>query len=63
VVIFRVLRGERPMKPENPSEVGLSEAFWETIKMCWHEDAEKRPPISFALDSLKRMVYMEYIFQ
>ena len=41
-VIFAVLDGKRPPKPENV-ETGMTEAIWELMTECWKENRAERP--------------------
>ena len=45
-VMHAVFLGERPPKPENAEEIGMTEAVWELLGECWREDRTKRPVIS-----------------
>ena len=45
-VTHAVIFGERPPKPENAEEIGMTEAVWELIRECWREDRTERPVIS-----------------
>jgi len=52
-VIIKVMRGERPKRPEREHAPGLSDQLWDLAQMCWHQDRSKRPTIFFVLDSLE----------
>ena len=45
-VIFAVVDGERPPKPENAEEIGMTETVWELLGECWKEDRVERPIVS-----------------
>jgi serine/threonine protein kinase len=45
-VAHAVILGERPPKPKNAEEIGMTEAVWELMTECWREDRTKRPDIS-----------------
>ena len=45
-VMHAVISGERPPKPENAEEVGMTETVWELMKECWREDRMEKPDIS-----------------
>ena len=40
-----VVRGARPAKPENASEIGFSRSLWSTVQRCWHGNMESRPKV------------------
>ena len=42
-VVQVVVDGERPPKPENAEEVGMTEAIWELMGECWKENRAERP--------------------
>ena len=42
-VIHAVINGERPPKPENAEEIGMTEAIWGLMEECWKEDRAERP--------------------
>ena len=42
-VIHAVVDGERPPKPENAEDIGMTEAIWELMRECWKEDRVERP--------------------
>ena len=48
-VILSVISGERPPKPENAEEIGMTEAVWDLIRDCWKEDRTARPTITEVL--------------
>ena len=48
-VILAVISGERPPKPENAEEIGMTEAVWDLIRDCWKEDRTARPTITEVL--------------
>ena len=50
-VILAVISGERPPKPENAEEIGITEVLWELLKECWKENKADRPT---GADVLKR---------
>jgi len=48
-VVLAVVSGERPPKPENAEEIGMTEAVWDLMEKCWREDRTKRPDASQVL--------------
>jgi len=50
-VMLAVISGERPPKPENAEEIGMTEVVWNLLRECWEGDRMKRPSI---LDVLGR---------
>ena len=44
-VIFMVVAGGRPVKPENADDIGFGRGVWELVEGCWKEDRTQRPKI------------------
>jgi len=44
-IMCAVISGERPAKPENAEEIGMTEVLWDLLKECWREDRTMRPNI------------------
>ena len=44
-IIRAVISGERPAKPENAEEIGMTDALWNLLRDCWQEDRITRPDI------------------
>ena len=51
-IVRAVILGERPAKPENAEEIGMTEYVWDLLEECWREDRTTRPNAS---DTLKRL--------
>ena len=45
-VMHTVVSGERPPKPSNAEEIGMSEVVWDLLRECWREDRMTRPTIA-----------------
>lgn len=45
-IAHAVISGERPAKPENAKQVGMTDVVWDLLTECWREDRTKRPDIS-----------------
>ena len=52
-IIRAVISGERPAKPENAEEIGMTEFVWNLLKECWGEDRRRRPTIYGFLTRLR----------
>jgi len=48
-VVHAVVSGERPPKPENAEEIGITEVLWDLLRACWREDRTTRPAIAEVL--------------
>jgi len=53
-VVFKVLVGERPSKPANALELGLSDEVWKLLEDCWKTDRFSRPSVRDVSDRVKR---------
>ncbi|KAF5345362.1 hypothetical protein D9758_008509 [Tetrapyrgos nigripes] len=51
-VVFKILLGIRPERPSDASALGLSDAVWNVIGMCW-QDWRKRPRVLSVLQCLE----------
>lgn len=52
-VIIRVIEGKRPDRP-TAEDLGLTDAIWDLVEMCWQVKLEKRPTVSYALRYLRK---------
>jgi hypothetical protein len=50
--ILRIKSGDRPHRPKNGSDLGLTEDLWKMMKECW-EDRDRRWGISRIVSTLK----------
>ena len=41
-----IISGERPSKPEDADQIGMTDVVWGLVTECWREDRTKRPNIS-----------------
>ena len=53
IVIKRIIDGDRPRRPSEGKELGLSDELWELIQSSWVCEVEKRPPVSAFVDLLE----------
>lgn len=44
-IMFAVISGERPPKPENMEEIGMTDGLWDLLEWCWRGDRMARPTI------------------
>ena len=54
-VIYHVVGGERPAKPDNAEQVGFGDGVWELVEACWVEELTTRPTIDRVLSHLTRV--------
>jgi len=45
-IVFKVLEGGKPLKPENASGLGLSEKVWKLLEDSWQSDRKLRPSVT-----------------
>ena len=40
-----IMRGGRPVKPENATSLGFTSGLWEVIEQCWLVGVDARPAL------------------
>ena len=48
------MNGERPTRPVEAQELGLTDFVWEMTIRCWDQDPAERPTMTDAIQSLRR---------
>ena len=43
VIISKIMGGERPARPQEAQERGLTDSVWDMTVRCWHQDPPQRP--------------------
>jgi hypothetical protein len=56
---MRVIEGKRPERPEVAGELGLTDSVWNLVEMCWKQEHEKRPTISYVLRTLRKAANLD----
>ena len=51
IVIYRVVTGERPPRPQEPNKL-VSEDIWNFISRCWSPSWDGRPDANVAIGAL-----------
>jgi len=44
-IMFRVIEGQRPSKPERAMDIGFGGGTWDLTQQCWNQDRGKRPTV------------------
>jgi len=44
-IVFRVLEGKRPRKPEKAGDIGFGRGTWDLVQQCWNQDRGERPTV------------------
>jgi hypothetical protein len=52
-VVFKVLGGERPSKPQDALNLGFSDEVWRLVEGCWQTEPEDRPTVKSVLLCLR----------
>jgi len=52
-VVFKVVGGERPLKPAAAPEHGLSDEVWKILEDCWQTQRTLRPSVKDVLNRVK----------
>lgn len=53
VVVFKVLHGERPGKPEGMQGERFTADLWEMLERCWKPQPDERPSLDIILQCLQ----------
>lgn len=56
-VIFAIIEGDRPRKPNAAVSLGLTDGLWEILQRCWLADANARPNVKTVLLRLNRAAW------
>ena len=51
-VAIEVLRGTRPIKPDDAASLGFTDGLWEIVERCWSADSNARPTFGAVLSRL-----------
>lgn len=51
-LVYSVIQGERPQKPQNAPAIGFSDSLWDFVKRCWDGDRTRRPLVAEAVERL-----------
>jgi len=44
-LVYDVVQGVRPAKPENASTIGFSDTLWDFVQRCWDGNTKLRPKV------------------
>jgi len=50
------MSGERPERPFEATELGLTDGLWDLIQSSWAEDTTKRPSVPTIIDYLLQVM-------
>ena len=54
-IVYRVVGGERPTKPDNAEQMGFGHGMWELAEECWRQESTTRPTVDQVLSQLTRV--------
>ena len=54
VVMRKIIKGERPDRPQGPEAVWFTDDMWGLLKQCWSSEPKLRPTVESVLERLKR---------
>lgn len=55
--MIRIMRGDRPGRPEGVEGLGFTKGLWEIIERCWLADASGRPDVKDVLSQLSHAAW------
>ena len=53
VTISKIMDGERPARPQEARELGLTDSVWDVTVRCWQQDPTHRPAMTEVVESLR----------
>ena len=56
VVISKIMDGERPARPQEGQELGLTDSMWDMTVRCWHKDPAQRPAMTEVIELLRELL-------
>ena len=48
--------GERPVRPQEGQELGLTDSMWDTTVRCWNQDPAQRPTMAEVVELLRELL-------
>ena len=54
VVMRKIIKGERPDRPQGPEAVWFTDDLWGLLKQCWSSEPRLRPTVESVLEHLKQ---------
>ena len=54
-VMRKVMKGERPERPEGEERAFFTDDLWQTLEQCWDAQPGNRPSIAAVLECLERV--------
>ena len=55
VVMWKVIEGQRPSRPNGPEGTQFTDDLWQTLKRCWAGQSQRRPRVETVLECLERV--------
>ena len=56
-VIYAIVEGYRPRKPDGANSLGFTDELWKTIQRCWLADPNARPDVKAILSQLNHATW------
>jgi len=45
-ISLKIISGERPARPQEAQELGLTDSVWDMALRCWRQDPADRPTVT-----------------
>ena len=55
-IISKIMSGERPARPQEAKELGLTDSVWDMTVRCWHKDPAQRPRMTEVIELLRELL-------
>ena len=56
VIISKIMDGERPARPEEAQELGLTDSLWDMAVRCWDRNPTQRPMMTEVVGLLRQLL-------
>jgi len=53
IIILKITNGERPARPSEAYELGLTDSLWNMTLRCWGQDPAHRPKVTEVVGLLR----------
>ena len=55
-ILSKIVDGERPARPQEAQELGLTDSMWDMTVRCWHQDPAQRPTMTEVVELLRELL-------
>jgi len=55
VITSNIVDGDRPARPHEAQELGLTDLVWDVTVRCWHQDPVQRPMMMEVVGLIRKL--------